>query len=217
MVAAPTDASYGGHWACRTVDADGTWLAYTGVRSTRYPDKTRVDLTEPDATEQIGEDATCYILFDAERDITQVRVSALAAPKAPPLWFAEIRESAAHPPAVHLMAFTGHGVREGALLDESRAAEVGVATSDQLGAMRWYPATGEVDQIYVKPEWRRHSIALALVTAVSTIASARDWPRLWGDGQRTDLGEQWRSAQTWRDRAAPLTHVSPPMTPPPAG
>ncbi len=171
-----------------------------------------MELTADEAARQIGDDATCYIRFGAERIITDVRVTRLAAPKAPPLWFGELRESAARPPAVVLLAFTGHGVREGALLDESALADTDVVSADQLGAVRWYPGTGEVDRIYVQPEWRRRSIAMALSITIGTIAAARDWPRLWGDGQRTELGEQWRLAQPWRDRAAPLTHALPPMT-----
>ncbi len=218
VVAATTEpgSSSGGHWRCLSVDADGMWLSLTVVRSRRHPDRALVELGADEAAEQIGDDALCVCSYNAERDVTGVRVTALGAPKAPPLWFAEIRESAAHPPAVHLMTFTGHGVREGELLDESRVAEVGVASDDQLGAVRWYPATGEVDQIYVQPQWRRRSVASALTMAGTTLSRARNWPAFWGDGQRTDLGEQWRSAQTWRDRAAPLTHVAPPMTPPPA-
>ncbi|MEO9108670.1 MAG: hypothetical protein ABI368_00460, partial [Jatrophihabitantaceae bacterium] len=68
--------------------------------------------------------------------------------------------------------------------------------------------------IYVQPQWRRRSVAGALSAAAATLSTARGWPRLWGGGQRTELGEQWRATNLWRNRAADLTHVAPPMTPP---
>jgi GNAT superfamily N-acetyltransferase len=79
--------------------------------------------------------------------------------------------------------------------------------------VRWYPATGEVDQIYVQPAWRRRSIATGLIVAAGALSAARDWPRPWGDGQRTQLGEELRNAADWKHRAAELTHIAPPMTP----
>ena len=185
------------------------------MRSALHPDRTLVELNADAARRAIGTEALVTASFDAERVVTGLVVTPLGAPNAPPLWFAELRESAAHPPAVHLVAFTGHGVRVGALLDQSRLADTDVEAADQLGALRWYPATGEVDQIYVQPDWRRRSIARALTLASASLNRARGWPQLWGDGQRTELGEQWRTAQPWRDRAAPLTHLAPPMTPPP--
>lgn len=182
------------------------------VLSQRYADGVRVELTDDAARAAIEDRGWCVVTFAGDR-VVAVSPTALAAPKAPPVWFAEVREPAARPPAVNLLAFTGHGQAAGALLDPAQLTNVNVTTADQLGALRWYPATGEVDQLYVQPDWRRRSIAGALIAAAGSLALARDWPRLWGDGQRTTMGEALRSASTWRHRAAPLTHVAPPMTP----
>jgi GNAT superfamily N-acetyltransferase len=132
---------------------------------------------------------------------------------APGLWFVEFRESAARPPATNLMAFVGHGRRAGELLDRADLSNVAVRRADQLGALRWYPATGEVDQIYVAPAARRRGIGSALIYAAAVLSVARGWNRLWSDGQRTVLGEAFRNASEFGDRAADLTHVAPPMTP----
>lgn len=129
------------------------------------------------------------------------------------LWFVEVPESQARPPADHLMAFTGHGQPRGRLLDAAALAGVG-GSSQQLGAVRWYPATGEVDQIYVQPAHRRQGVGSALLHAAGVLSVARGWGRLWGDGQRTVLGEQFRNSSYWRQRGADLTHTAPPMTPP---
>jgi GNAT superfamily N-acetyltransferase len=123
-----------------------------------------------------------------------------------------VAETAAHPPATNLIAFAGHGVQPGTLLDAA-GLRGRVTSTDQLGAIRWFPATGEVDQVYVDPAWRRRSVGNALINAASALTYAREWPRMWGDGQRTEIGEHFRNASPWRARTAELTDLAPPMTP----
>ncbi|MCU1656449.1 MAG: hypothetical protein JWO57_1105 [Pseudonocardiales bacterium] len=175
-----------------------------------YPDGSLVDLPAGDAAKTPG---YCMLAELVDGVVVGLAVASTLVPKAAPLWFAEVREAMAQPPAVHLMAFVGHGVRPGALLDETALSNVDVAGPDQLGAVRWYPATGEVDQIYVDPAHRRMRIGTALLHAAAVLSVARGWSRLWGDGQRTAMGEAFRNASYWRERAADLTHVAPPMTP----
>lgn len=137
-----------------------------------------------------------------------------ARPDTPPLWYVELRELTGRPPAVSLLAFSGHGIEAGRVLDGTAAGNVGVTSDDQLAAIRWYPATGEIDQIYVAPTARRRGIATHLVLATAMWSVANGWGRLWSDGQRTVLGEQLlHSHDEWRARAAELTHIAPPMTP----
>lgn len=200
-------------WRCCAVAPGGRRSWYALVWSTRYPRGERVELPPDEAAEAIGDDAVCIARFDDLGRVADLRVTARSAAKAPPLWFLEVRESTAEPPAVNLVAFSGHGVAEGALLGQPDLDGTGVTSADQLGAVRWYPATGEVDQIYVQPEWRRRTIGRALLAAAGTVSDARDWPLLWADGQRTEMGEKFRNAGPWRHRAEDLTHLSPPMTP----
>lgn len=207
------DTDRAGWWQCRAVDSDrvGVWFAV--VWSSRHPDGTRIELLEAAAAEVVGSDAVCTARYGEGGSVVALEVGTRGAPKAPLLWFAEIRESTASPPAVNLVAFSGHGVAHGSLLDSVALREVEVASADQLGAVRWYPATGEVDQIYVNPQWRRRTVAGALIAGGTTLSLARGWKRFWGDGQRTDMGDQLRAASPWRHRAAELTVRSPPMTP----
>jgi GNAT superfamily N-acetyltransferase len=227
VVAAPTadDSPTAGWWHCLALGDAGERLWFAVVWSDRHPDGDRVELPVDAALDEVAGEAVCTATYDATGTVTVLHIGDRGAPGAPTLWFAEIRENAAHPPAVNLMAFASDVAAAGTLLDESRLRELPVASEDQVGAIRWYPATGEVDQMYVQPNWRRRHVSGALVGAAAALSYARDWPRLWGDGQRTALGEQVRNASPWRTRTADLTHVAPPMTPatpttpttPPAG
>jgi GNAT superfamily N-acetyltransferase len=196
---------------------DGAPVYLARVRSGRYPDSARVDLRAAEAAEQIGADAVSYARYDEHGRVVVLELPSDGWGKAPPLWFVEVVESTARPPATNLVAFTGGDVAPGTLLDSVDATRTGVSSQDQLGAVRWYPATGEIDQIYVAPQWRRHSVATALLVLASTLSVARDWPRFWSDGQRTLLGEKLRNGLEWGHRAADLTHIAPPMTPGDAG
>lgn len=209
----PARPAAGRWWRCVVLGPDGRATRFVVVESHAYPDDTRVELAEPMATTQIGDAAVCVAELDESGQVTTLRPSRRFAPKAPAAWFAEIRESTAQPPAVNLLAFTGAGQPVGALIGQADLPNVAVETSDQLGAIRWYPATGRVDQLYVQPQWRRRSVASALVWAAAGLGAARAWPRMWGDGQRTELGEQLRNASSWRRCCADLTHRAPPMTP----
>jgi GNAT superfamily N-acetyltransferase len=181
------------------------------VWSGRRPDGARIELPVEDAEREIEGNAVCTAVFDDDGRVRELRVGRRGAPKAPPLWFVEVRESTGTPPAVNLVAFTGHGVQPGTLRDD--LGGTAATSADQVGALRWYPATGEVDQVYVQPQWRRHTVGGALIAAGAALCAGRDWARLWGDGQRTSVGEDWRNASSWAHRTADLTHVAPPMTP----
>ncbi|CAN5375574.1 hypothetical protein BH10ACT8_BH10ACT8_18560 [soil metagenome] len=184
------------------------------VSGSEHPDGAIVDVG-PAEVESLLSGSGCYLraALDAEGIISAV-TSVPAGATQPEVWFVEVRESRATPPAVNLVAFTGRGLPDGALLDQTAASNVGVSSTDQLGAVRWWPATGEVDQIYVSPDWRRHRIGTRLVLTAGCLAIARGWSRLWSDGQRTELGERFRDTADWRHRTADLTHLAPPMTPP---
>jgi GNAT superfamily N-acetyltransferase len=172
-----------------------------------------IELPVDAAVAQIGTDSVAVARYDVHRRVVALEVARGHAPKSPQLWFVEVQESAARPPATNLVAFTGHGVATGTLLAEVDVEPTGVRSDDQLGAVRWYPATGEIDQIYVAPSWRQHRVGTALVVLGSLLSVARDWPRFWSDGQRTVLGEKFRNGIAWGHRAAALTHIAPPMTP----
>lgn len=203
-----------GIWQVRAVDDAGrpTWDAT--VQSDRHPDATELTLPEAEALEHVGEHAVAIARYDGDGDVVGLEATEDAAPKAPPLWFIELRQPSSDPPAVVLVAMTGHGVAAGTLLNRRGAREVGVTSEDQLGAFRWIPHSGFGDQLYVSPDWRRRTIGTGLLAAANTLGFARGWPRLWGDGQRTAEGDRMRQAGRWTHLSEDLTHLMPPMTPP---
>ena len=199
-------------WRCRAIGPDGQPLWVAAVWSGEHSDGELIDLPEPEATETVGDDVYCLAGFDTEGEVTSVVATNLAAPKAPPLWFADLPEPKA-PPSHSLVAFSGHGVEAGSLVGRAALSDVPVTSADQIGAVRWYPATGELDQVYVQPSWRRRSIATALMTVAGMLNVTRGGPRLWTDGQRTAMGDRLRNASPLASWAADLTHLAPPMTP----
>jgi GNAT superfamily N-acetyltransferase len=202
-----------GWWQCRALRADGAPDWFAVVWSADQADGVRLELPAAEAADLVGDNAVCIAHYDDLAEVSRLVVTPHGAPQAPAMWFAEFDEPHEAPPAVNLVAFSGHGIEAGSLLDAEQLRSLPVASSDQLGAMRWYPGTGEVDQVYVSPRMRRRTIGGALVAATSALSLARGWPRLWGDGQRTAMGDRWRNASPWAHRAAELTHLAPPMTP----
>lgn len=180
--------------------------------SDAYPDEHLVDLPEAEALEAVGEDAVGFAHYEAG-EVASFVLRPQDRTEVPPLWFAEIDEPDGTPPASSLVAFSGHDVAPGRLLSRAAVRDVEVTSSDQVGAVRWYPATGEVDQVYVAPTWRRRGVGTSLLLAGGILNAARGLPRWWGDGQRTAEGERWRASAPWGHRGAELTHLSPPMTP----
>lgn len=201
-------------WRLRAIGDDGSprWVAL--VLSTLHPHQTLVDVPEAEAEAALRPDEVVAVAeHGADGAVARLQVSALAAPKAPPLWFAELDEPDSEPPAISLVAFTDVDAEPGTLFDRRTAKEARLRSAEQVGAFRWYPSSGFVDQVYVAPAWRRRTVATALLAAVGALTGARGWAPVWGDGQRTADGERWKNASLWADTAPEITHILPPMTP----
>jgi GNAT superfamily N-acetyltransferase len=148
--------------------------------------------------------------------ILELHVGPTVAPAAPPLWYVEKPETADRPPAMVLVAFATTDLPEGAVVDHATFTAMPVASNQQVGAIRWWPSSGLVHQIYVVPARRRQGIGTKLIAAAGAYRAARGWTPMWGNGERTDLGEVHTAAlpSPFQDRLTPRTQVMPPMTPP---
>lgn len=184
-----------------------------GAASDRHADGEVVELPEAEAGPYVGEAGIAVAHVDATGTVIGIRISAIAAPKAPAMWFAELAEDTATPPATNLLAFTGFDVEPGRLLDRAALLATGAWTEDQLGAIRLYRGTSELDQVYVSPQWRRRHVGTVLTYAAGILVAARGGSPVWSDGQRTADGDRFAKASIGRHRAAALTSLAPPMTP----
>ncbi len=202
-----------GWWHCRSLRDDDSVATFTVVQSDRHADGICVDLPPAQAAAEIGDGARCVARFDDHGAVSAIVVQPSWAPHAPALWFVELPEPEASPPATHLIAFTGAGIDAGSLLRTDDLRGTGITSNGQLASIHWWVGTGEIDQIYVSPPARRQHIATALLMAAGTLAVARGWGRLWSDGQRTALGDRLAQRPDWSHRAEELTHLAPPMTP----
>ncbi|WP_309135201.1 GNAT family N-acetyltransferase [Cellulomonas sp.] len=157
----------------------------------------------------------------------QLLTAELLVEGAPPLVVVERVLRDARPPLAELVAFpydlvagraaaVGARTSPGAVLTARDVARIGLASRDQVGALRWSVGTGQVLEVYVAPAHRRRRVATSLLLAAEGAAAARGWPRLWTGGVRTALGEAVAQRLRWgaAARVAPLTELAPPMTPP---
>ncbi|HET7530017.1 MAG TPA: GNAT family N-acetyltransferase [Mycobacteriales bacterium] len=172
------------------------------------PDGVRIDLVgEPPAEPMIR------VLVDGSRVLT---VQVPYAASSPPLWYVEHAETSARPPAYTLVAFETGDFPDGTIVDEPTFSELAVGSDQQVGAVRWWPKTGQIHQVYVQPAHRRRGIARKLTLAAGGYNVGRGWAPMWVSGERTELGEAVvaRAGSALRGRITPRTQVMPPMTPP---
>lgn len=176
-----------------------------------FPDGTVVDLPGPPA-HPAGWLAEAHV-HDEGHVPALVRVSPDLAPGSPHLWFA--LGPAGSGDAVDLVAFSTDALPDGRVVGVDDLATAGVTWADQVGAVRWSPTSGAVDQVYVAARYRRRRIGTRLVATADAVRIGLGWAPLRGDGRLTDLGDAWLSAQSdaWRARLPPSVERQPPMTP----
>ncbi|SDF64014.1 GNAT family N-acetyltransferase [Klenkia brasiliensis] len=202
-----------GWWArYRSPAAPGSpaLVTLTGVDSDEYPFGS--DVEQPDDRRPPG-----WAVSVTRSDAGRVHRVLVNQPGVPLLWFVELDEPAADPPAATLLAFSDARHAHGEVLTAADAQAAGVRGDQQVAAVRWWTGSGLVHQLYVAPQHRRKGIATALVTAAFGVQAAHGRPLLHGDGRRTDDGEAWRAGlaahlQHWFE---PWSRRLPSMTPDP--
>ena len=148
-----------------------------------------------------------------ERGILAVELAPGLQEQAPPLWYVNVDEPTATPPATNLVAFATEHYAPGTIVSRYAFAGAGVHNDLQAGAVRWY-RDGIVHQIFVAPAWRRRFVASTLLYAASAFHQSNGWPgHLRSDGRRTDLGDRFAAGSRHPQRFAPLEKTMPPMDP----
>lgn len=204
---APTNA-----WYHREAydDATGTWRVscYLGDR---FPDGEVAPIEGPDDLD--GAFKLWHATTDPEgRPLLQVAEE--AAPAAPDVWFVGIPHRDHDPPAFDLVAFRTDHVTPGRVIDNAAFMMLPVRTAEQVGAIRWFPSTAVVDQVFITQELRRSGLATKLIYAASAYHQHQGWGgRLHSDGRRTELGQRFVAGLRHPSRIAPWTGYSRPMDP----
>jgi GNAT superfamily N-acetyltransferase len=197
-------------WWARLLDLSepGTAVvrALVAVLSDEFPAGTSVDLPGP------GRPAGWQLAIFAD-DVGRTSRIETHLPDAPLLWYVELPEADAEPPATTLLAFSDDRYPEGTLLSAAEARAGGIGGAEQVAAIRWWPRSGLVHQLFVGPAHRRRGVAGKLGYVAFGLQAVRGLPELHGDGRRTRLGEQFRQGlpEYAAARMAPWSSELPPM------
>jgi GNAT superfamily N-acetyltransferase len=173
-----------------------------------HPDGSRIELESAPPAEPM-----IRVLVESNGTrVLRVQVPYVAAPA---LWYVEQPETSAQPPAFTLVAFDSAEHEDGTIVDERTFAGMGIGGDNQVAAIRWWPKTGQVHQVYVQPAHRRRGIGSKLTLAAGGYNTGRGWAPIWISGERTELGEAvlTQVQPALRSRVTPRTKVMPPMTP----
>ena len=177
-------------WFARVINALGQLWRIDLVESSVYSDGAHVELSAEGQSSGKPEGWRATARVDGDSVVAIELCEPLAA-KTPGLWFAGWTADSALdslPPAAELMAFTGHNQRPGSLIDLRELATRDIDLAEQVGAVRSFPITGEVDQLYVHPKLAtsrgRHRSRL--------LAGARER----GTGLAA-IVERWGADRTW--------------------
>lgn len=209
--------------ASGSADASATWYVrhgsdapsgrheVDGWRGPGHPDGAVLDA---DAARTDGATRLWSLRFDDEgRPI--VRFPSL--PGVAPVWFCLLAQRPKDPMLVDLVAFDRPVLPPGTVVSDVDFPLLGIASSEQVGAVRWDRSTSIVRLVYVQPEHRRQQLASALVYAASAVHQSHGWVgALRSDGRRTDLGQRFvvalghpERSGAWRARVAPADPVTP--------
>lgn len=144
--------------------------------------------------------------------LIEIQIAPEEAVNAPALWFVNVDEPAAEPRATNLVAFATDHFPAGTIVTKYAFAPLRLPSSEQVGAIRWYPQLAVVHQIFVAESWRRKRAGSGIIYAASAFHQSMGWPgALHSDGRRTDLGEQFVAAQRYPQRFAARTDAMPSM------
>lgn len=194
------------HRRVRKLDND-LW-ELDGWLTNDFPDGTEIDTPQDDWIRS-------WTTRESQRGLIEVAFGRFRTPGLENVWFVSVDEPRAEPAATNLVAFVGDQLPAGTVVSRYTFATMGVHNNQQAGAVRWYPETGLVHEVYVAPEWRRLQLATRLLYTANAINLAKgSSSRLHGDGRRTQLGEFLALASLVPGRFGALKETMPSMDEP---
>jgi hypothetical protein len=212
-------------FAHHTVAAEGGLdTVVAGYADDRHPDEDRVE--HRGSRQEILDDPTAhgfaFCRSEAGRtEVTRVHIRPDAlwglVAGAPELWFVLIMEPDADPLAANLVGFATDHFPDGTVVDSAAASVAGATAEDQVAALRWFPGSGQVHQVFVAPDWRRRHVAVKMHMVAEMIRAGRGWPAIRGGEIRTELGDAYITSLGISPRITPRVASAPPMDAPAVG
>jgi GNAT superfamily N-acetyltransferase len=189
-------------------------VVLAAVLGDRHPDRAVVDVAAGTDVDALG--LVAYRgRYRPDGELGQVWVNPALLRPGPDLWYVEVPEPEADPPATNLLAIATTDLPAGTVAPPGVVEQLGTPEHRRVGSLRWWVGNGQVHQIYVDPRARRQGVATSLGAAGCALALGRGWPTLWGTGELTDLGVAWTTGKVWSSRIVGPRTPLPPMTPAP--
>lgn len=177
----------------------------------QHSDATTLDGMPPEA--ELDGAALLWESRSDDRGFMTISVNREFAPLCGNLWFVSVPARDSGAPKLHnLVAFDTGDLPDGTVIDDPTFSLMSLRSSDQVGAIQWDAGTGNVVQLFVRPEKRRTDAGTVLIYAASAWHQSHGWPgRLHNDGKRTVLGEAFAVSLIHGQRIEALRELSPPM------
>lgn len=171
-----------------------------------YPDGTVVD--PDDLTVELPLDRLLCSADLDEQHRVRVVVPTGRVGDAPDLWFVEIPGDEPDRRSHTLVAFATPHLPDGTIVSNAAFFSMPVRSSEQAGALKWWPDDGLIEQLFVAPEFRGSQVSLKLAYTVNGFHRLHGWGgRIHVGGRRTDMGERAIKGHH-PQRIAPRSEVS---------
>lgn len=131
-------------------------------------------------------------------------------------WFVSVPGRDSEPTRTHhLVAFDTQHFPNGTVIEDTEFFSLNVNNTDQLGAIQVEVESGNVQQIYVRPDRRRSGVGTYLIYALDAFYQSNGWPgRVHHEGHRTAMGRDFVVDILHPQRIGTMTHLAPPMDEP---
>ena len=133
--------------------------------------------------------------------------------QSPDMWFVQVDDSAHSATDTRsLVGFASHHFPDGTIIDEMEFVTLPVSNEEQIAAIQWQRSTGEVQQIYVSPQFRRSDVGIRMGQTAGAYHQVSGWQGVvHASSKRTALGQSFALGKVAPTRVTPHTELAPPM------